>query len=75
MECVDQAKREKWKIAQRGEKNVLGNCGPVPRNGTCVDDKYDRLCVIEMISVLDPDSRVSGDVHGLDGVFHVWQGY
>ena len=54
------------------EKNVLGNCGPVPRNGTCVDDKYDRLCVIEMIPVLDPDSWVSGDVHGLDGVFHVW---
>jgi len=74
MECVDQVKREKWKIVRKEEErtNVLGNCGPVPRNRTCVDDKYDRLCVIEMISVLDPDARVSGDVHGLDGVFRVW---
>lgn len=54
------------------EKNVLGNCGPVPGNCACVDNKYDRLCVIEVVSVLDPDARMSGNVHGLDGVFHVW---
>jgi len=63
-----------WKngrIVQR-EKNVLGNCSPVPGNGACVDNKYNRLCVIEVVSVLDPDARMSGDVHGLDGVFHVW---
>ena len=54
------------------EKNVLGNCGPIPRNSTYIDDKYDRLCVIEMVSVLDPDTWMSGDVHGLDGAFRVW---
>jgi hypothetical protein len=69
MDCADQG-LGKWKIAQR-EKNELGNCGPVSRNSTCVDNKYNRLCVIEMVSVLDPDPWMSRDVHGLDGMFHV----
>ena len=54
------------------EKNVLGNYGTVPRNGTGVDDKYNSLCVIEMVPVLDPDTWMSRDVHGLDGLLHVW---
>jgi len=73
MECADQPMR-KWKMEQR-EQNVLGNCGTVPRNGTCVDDKYDSLRIIEMVSVLDPDTWMSRDVHGLDWLLHVWQRY
>lgn len=70
MECVDQLMR-KWKAKQR-EQNLLGNCGTIPRNGTGVDDKYDRLCVIEVVSVLDPDARMPGDIHGLYGLLHIW---
>ena len=49
-------------------KNVLGDCGTIPRNGVGVDYKYYSLCVIEVISVLDPDTWMAGDVHGLDGL-------
>lgn len=55
--------------------NVLRDCGTVPRNGTGVDDKYDRLCAVEMVSVLDPDAWVPGDVQHWYGVFHVWECY
>lgn len=70
MDCADQAMK-KWKTVQR-DKDVLGNCGPIPRNGAGIDNKYNRLCVIEMVSVLDPDTWMSRDVHSLDGLFHVW---
>lgn len=72
MECADQA-MGKWKTWQR--EDVLGNCGPVPRNGAGIDDKYDHLRVIEMVSVLNPNTWMSGDVHGLDGSFHIGECY
>lgn len=56
---------------QQREHNALGDCGPVSRNGTGVDDKNNRLCVIEVVSVLDPNTWMSRDVHGLDGVLHI----
>ena len=68
MECVDQA-MENGRLHR--EQDVLGNCGTVPRNSADVDDKYNRLCVIEMVSVLDPDTWMSRDVYSLDGVFDV----
>lgn len=62
---------EDW---QRGH-DVLGNCSTVPRNGASIDDKNDRLCVIEIISILDPDTWMSRDVHSLDGVLDIWKSY
>ena len=64
-------KMEDWKR----ERNVLGNCGTVSRNGTSIDDKNDRLRVIEMVSVLDPDTWMSRDVHSLDWVFRICERY
>jgi len=63
---------ENGRRSKESKQNVLGNCGTVPRNGTGVDDEHYSLCVIKMISVLDPDTWMSRDVHGLDGLLHVW---
>ena len=60
------------KMEDGGKENTLGNCGTVPWNGTGIDNKYNGLCVIEVVSVLDPDTWMSRDVHGLNGLFHVW---
>ena len=63
------------KESRTGKVNPLCDCGTVSRNGTGVDDKCNRLGVIEMVSVLDPDAWVSRDVHSLYGMFHVWECY
>lgn len=62
----------KWK---KREENVLCNCSTVPRNGTGVDNEYDRLGVTEVISILNPDTWMAGNVYSLDGLLHVWKGY
>jgi hypothetical protein len=57
------------------EHNVLGNCGTVSRNITGIDDENDRLCIIEIVSVLDPHPRMSRNVYSLDGMLHIWERY
>lgn len=60
---------------RRRERSVLGNSGTVSRNGTGIDDENDRLCVIKMVSILDPDAWMSRDVYSLDGVLDIWECY
>jgi len=71
---VHRSGQGKWKTWRRGQ-NALGNCGTVPRNGTGIDDEYDPLCVVKMVSVSDPNTGMARDVQSLDGVLQVWKRY